>query len=377
MAATAKETPAKNILYKSCPCSTPIPTTNTVSASATTIKILPNCSNFRWRGVIMTSAFWSKSAICPIAVFIPIPTTIPVPLPLVTRVPINAILSWSPSGTSSPGKAFICLATGKDSPVSADSSISRLLASIIRRSAPMRSPLENFTMSPTTSSLDGNLTHFPSRMAATWGAESSFNAWRDFSAFLSWKKPRNPLITTMAIIAIASMYSPKRPEISVAASKTSTIKSLNCSTNTRMAGFFSPSVNSLNPCCCWRAFTSLCVRPCCLSVFVTSTIAFSPNSYHFIASFHTLLFVNAPIRLLQSYIVCLFRLVLKNAILFYRTIFNYLRMWALCHLMVFLHMAFYKNYLRPWFQDEFQKYISRFQTSWFYKYALKVKTANF
>ena len=24
-------------------------------------------------------------------------------------------------------------------------------------------------------------------------------------------------------------------------------------------------------------------------------------------------------------------------------------------------MAFYKNYLRPWFQDEFQKYISRFQ----------------
>ena len=53
------------------------------------------------------------------------------------------------------------------------------------------------------------LIHSPFRKAATCGAENSFNA-EEISLLVFLEKTlRNPLIMTMAIIAIASMYSPK------------------------------------------------------------------------------------------------------------------------------------------------------------------------
>lgn len=108
-------------------------------------------------------------AICPIAVFIPVPMTTPTPLPLVTSVPIKAMFVKSPSETWSRESGLACLTAGMDSPVRADSSISKLLVSSNLMSAPIRSPLENFTISPGTRCLDGILTHSLFLLAYTCG----------------------------------------------------------------------------------------------------------------------------------------------------------------------------------------------------------------
>ena len=67
-----------------------------VKIRAVTIKIFPSCSSLLCSGVVIVSADWSRCAISPIAVFIPVAMTIPTPLPLVTIVPMNALFSSSP-----------------------------------------------------------------------------------------------------------------------------------------------------------------------------------------------------------------------------------------------------------------------------------------
>ncbi|MNV92958.1 hypothetical protein D3C71_1875970 [compost metagenome] len=102
-----------------------------------------------------------------------------------------------------------------------------LLAVSQRISAGTRSPASSRIISPGTSSLAGICSIAPPRRTLAWGADSSFSARRDRSARNSWIKPRIPFMIMIAIMVMASRYSPSMPEIRVAPIRTSTIKSLN------------------------------------------------------------------------------------------------------------------------------------------------------
>ena len=95
----------------------------------------------------------------------PVPTTIPSPLPLLTRVPIKATLLRSLIGnppTPPPCRTSIDFFAGWVSPVKADSSISREWATVRRRSAGIRSPVEKVIRSPGTSTLASWVDLWPS-----------------------------------------------------------------------------------------------------------------------------------------------------------------------------------------------------------------------
>ena len=75
----------------------------------------------------------------PTSVAMPVEVTTMVPAPRVTCVFMNAMSTRSPSAASA-ATASTCLGTGALSPVSADSSISRVAERMIRPSAGTRSP---------------------------------------------------------------------------------------------------------------------------------------------------------------------------------------------------------------------------------------------
>ncbi|MNZ86832.1 hypothetical protein D3C78_1056700 [compost metagenome] len=91
---------------------------------------------------------WPNSVSPPVAI------TTPCPPPELTVVPENNRLVRSPSG-SSPSSRSVIFSTTVDSPVRIASSTRRLCASIILRSAGMRSPARITTMSPGTSAVVG------------------------------------------------------------------------------------------------------------------------------------------------------------------------------------------------------------------------------
>ena len=86
----------------------------------------------------------------PTSVAIPVVVTSTVPAPRVTWQFMNAMSIRSPSAASA-ATASTCLGVGTLSPVSADSSISRVAAVRMRASAGTRSPASMLTMSPGTS----------------------------------------------------------------------------------------------------------------------------------------------------------------------------------------------------------------------------------
>ena len=77
------------------------------------------------------------------------------------------------------------LLTPKLSPVKADSSTVRFLASIILRSAFILSPEFNKTMSPTTKLVESILTSSPFRKTVVWGLIKLARALAVFKAFIS------------------------------------------------------------------------------------------------------------------------------------------------------------------------------------------------
>ena len=93
---------------------------------------------------------------CPTSVSMPVDVTRNDPAPRVTWVFMKAMSTRSPSAASA-ATASTCLGTGRLSPVSADSSISRVAAVRSRPSAGTRSPASMLTMSPGTSCSIGNI----------------------------------------------------------------------------------------------------------------------------------------------------------------------------------------------------------------------------
>ncbi len=127
-AATAKEIAVISISGIFLFCISAMPKSRIHKTMARILKSLPRSARRFCKGVVWVSVWLIEWAILPIWVFIPVAITMPSPLPLITLVDINAILMASPGdkGLSATKSGFF--STGTDSPVSAASSIRRLLA---------------------------------------------------------------------------------------------------------------------------------------------------------------------------------------------------------------------------------------------------------
>ncbi len=172
-----------------------------------TLRMRLSWLSFFCSGVSSSRAFASASAILPISVFMPVPTTTARPRPYTTVLPIYAMLRRSPSGTSCPSSAAsasTCLFTDTDSPVSAASSTFRLAHSVRRTSAGIASPASSTTTSPGTSSSLRTVCCCPSRSTLEVAAAISCSASIAFSALLSCITPNTALMTTTDRIMMTS-----------------------------------------------------------------------------------------------------------------------------------------------------------------------------
>ena len=194
----------------------------------------------------------------------------------------------SPNGAFSSRIAVASLSTGKDSPVKAASCTLKFAVITNRTSAGTTSPASINTKSPGTSSFAGTLISFPSRITFATGADNSFSALRDFSAFFCWITPMTALSITINKMTAESITSPKKAEMAAAASSTKIITSVICSKNNlpTLLGFL--CLNSLSPCFCVALRTCSAERPCsvlCKASLVCSTVFVCHSSIPSTASY--------------------------------------------------------------------------------------------
>ena len=144
-----------------------------------------------WRvsGVSSSPATCSIPEMWPTSVFIPVAVTTSCPEPRVTFVFMKAMSTRSPSGASA-ATASTLLDTGRLSPVSAASSISRVAAAMIRPSAVTRSPASKATTSPGTSSSAATSMSSPSRRTRALTTIIFWRAATAAAALPSWLRPR-------------------------------------------------------------------------------------------------------------------------------------------------------------------------------------------
>ena len=107
------------------------------------------------------------------------------------------------------GRTTSSLATGSDSPVSADSSTCSSASETSRRSAGTLSPASSSTRSPGTSSSEAIVRRRPSRTTRACVCTIDRRASRADSALDSWRYPTIALITTTPKITAASTSSPR------------------------------------------------------------------------------------------------------------------------------------------------------------------------
>ena len=166
-------------------------------------------------------------AIRPISVAAPVAVTTKRPAPRATVVPASSEVCRSASGASAGSGGAARLLVASDSPVSADSSTCRSVASTSRPSAGTRSPAPRATTSPTTTSSAGRSLTWPPRRRCAVGASSARTAAAALSARPSCTAPKMALATTMARITAASSSSPIASEITAAPTSSRTIELTN------------------------------------------------------------------------------------------------------------------------------------------------------
>lgn len=158
--------------------------------------------------------------ILPSSVSTPVAVTIMTPLPWVTGVFMNAVLVRSPGDSPLPRSAPVSFAAGTLSPVSADSSICRALASMSRPSAGTWSPAEMSTTSPSTSCSAGISASLPSLRTRAVAFIIDFSAFMALSALPSWRRPTTAFSSVSAISRIAVVHSWMTSETIAAATST-------------------------------------------------------------------------------------------------------------------------------------------------------------
>ena len=218
--------------------------------------------------------------------FIPVSTTIPFPLPYVIKLEENNRFVLSPTPTSCSSIFSVCFSTAKDSPVKAASCDFKLTASIILKSAGIKSPVSKITISPGTNSADWTTTNFPFLITlATW-LLIFWSASKDFSALFSWATPIIAFTTTTIKIIIESVnpspsLTPTIPETTAAIIRIIIIKSLNCSMNFSIRVFFLLAFNSFVPYFSLLAITSASERPLFKSVSNFFAVSSAVKLYQF------------------------------------------------------------------------------------------------
>ena len=128
----------------------------------------------------------------------------------------------SPSGMSSPGTGSLDLPTGRLSPVSAASSISRVAATQTRPSAGTRLPASTSTTSPGTSSSASISTAWPSRRTRAIVFIICERAFTLSSALDSWRRPITALKTVSPASTTVVPVSPVTSWLTPAATSSTT-----------------------------------------------------------------------------------------------------------------------------------------------------------
>jgi hypothetical protein len=142
-----------------------------------------------------------------------------VPLPCVTGVFMKAMSDWSPGPSPDPSRVRASLAAGTLSPVSADSSICRALASTMRPSAGTWSPAARSTTSPTTNCSAGISAASPSRRTRAVALSIDLSAFIALSALPSCRSPMTALSTVSASRSTAVPHSAISSETTAAATR--------------------------------------------------------------------------------------------------------------------------------------------------------------
>ncbi len=178
-------------------------------------------SSSRVSGGTSFSVTESMPEILPSSVSAPVPVTTTRPLPWVTGVFMNAMLVRSPGGgRRPPGRVPESFAAGTLSPVSADSSIWRALASMMRPSAGTWSPAAISTTSPTTSSSAGTSASAPSLRTRAVVFIIDFSAFIALSALPSWRSPTTAFTKVRTMRSIPVVHSWMIRETAAATTRT-------------------------------------------------------------------------------------------------------------------------------------------------------------
>ena len=130
-----------------------------------------------------------------------------------------------------------------------------------RPSATTRSPASKKTTSPGTMSAESISTLAPSRRTLAFGEDMARRLSRDFSALTYCTVPKRAFKSRTAKMTMVLSRLPESIEITAAASRMKTSRSLNWLRNTAQTGFFLPSVSLLGPCFSRLASASRPVSP--------------------------------------------------------------------------------------------------------------------
>jgi hypothetical protein len=199
IADTANATAAVNTTANSLPRARLMTTEASSAMPAITRIWLVSLLSWRVSGVSASFSLCSMPEIRPTSVPMPVAVTSSSPAPRVTLVFMYAMSERSPSAVSAAATAATSLATGRLSPVSADSSISSVAARSSRPSAGTTSPASICTTSPGTSSSAGISTRVPARRTFALMIIIFWRASIAAAALPSWCRPRAALSRVRAI----------------------------------------------------------------------------------------------------------------------------------------------------------------------------------
>src|SRR5690242_12873233 len=244
MAPTAKATAAVKTTVNLSPRTRfkTIDTTKAIPAIHRICRV--SLSSWRVSGVFAACSACNIPELWPTSVAIPVAVTTSSPEPRVTLVFMYTMSARSPSGVPVTSTGSVPLATGRLSPVSADSATSSVAARSSRPSAGTTSPASIETMSPGTSCSAAISRSWLSRMTLALRIIIFCRAVTAAAAFPSCCRPRTALKSV---------------------SRTSCIRSAYWRTNARHRGSALPASNVLSPIRSVRAAASAEVRPCCPS----------------------------------------------------------------------------------------------------------------
>mmetsp|Transcript_41040 Transcript_41040/g.122536 ORF Transcript_41040/g.122536 Transcript_41040/m.122536 type:complete len:344 (+) Transcript_41040:1160-2191(+) len=242
----------------------------TAMVSTTTTSRRPRISICFTRFVLATLVSDTRRLILPISASSPVATTTPMPWPADTVVALKSMHLRSPRPDAS-WTALRFLEIGTDSPVSIASSTCRLVTSITRMSAGMRSPDLTMTMSPGTSSSAGTVKRLPPRTTLADAESMALMASAAFSALPSWSRPMEMLMTTTARMSAISIHCCSAATMIHDDRRIQIMTLFICSHSfTKKEGFLG-GVSAFLPYCSKRRATSSFVRPSRLLLSLAST----------------------------------------------------------------------------------------------------------